>query len=110
MEESLPIPSKKSRPKLDCAQVAKQAVNGATPQEIADFLGFPLRRVLCKCGKEFAKGVAQRHVKLRVLQDKLAIEGNPQVLMHLGKAELGQSGNGTPQATIPEPRLPYKMG
>jgi len=110
MEESLPTSSRQPKPKLDCAEVARLAADGATLQEIATILGRTVQHILWRCHRQFNCACSQRHVRLRKLQGREAIQGNTQVLIHLGKAELGQGKNPGEQSAIPEPRLPYKMG
>jgi len=107
---STPPTPAQPKPKLDCAQIAKLAGEGATLQEIANLLGFTVKHILWRCHRQFNCGCAQRHVLLRQLQGREAKQGNVPVLIHLGKAELGQGQNPDAQTAIPEPRLPYKMG
>ena len=78
------------RIQIDVKQVTDLAKQGATHREIADYLGVSRSTISSKFGKDIAKIRALLHIRLRQTQWKTAIDGSVQMLMFLGKHELGQ--------------------
>ena len=80
---------------VDLAVVEGMASVGATIAEIADFLGVSEALVRKKARAEIAKGKATLRIKLRRAQVKKALDGNPAMLIWLGKQMLGQTDQRT---------------
>jgi hypothetical protein len=81
------------RPPLDFAEtkVADLIDRGASNREIADILGYDHVMVANRISPLLKKKRAERRLRIREAQCKLAMEGNPKLLIWLGKQLLGQS-------------------
>ena len=99
-EELLPI---------DEAEMQRRALAGATDQDLAAHFGCTVAQFRERFGAITGALRAQRRIALRNLQTRLAARGNAQMLIWLGKNELGQTDRPTPD-TEPEPELDSKMG
>jgi hypothetical protein len=72
-------------------------------------LGVDLPTLQKKYGEEILETRAKRHVALRKKQTEVALNGSPNLLMFLGKHELGQNDRKTDD-DWPEPQLDPKVG
>jgi hypothetical protein len=84
---------KNGRPKLkiDKDLVEKLALIHCTPQEIGYIVGAHPDTIRKRFSAELAKGKAEGKRKLRRKQFEVALQGNPTMLVWLGKNLLGQS-------------------
>ncbi len=84
---------KTGRPKLkiDKDLVEKLALIHCTPQEIGYIVGAHPDTIRKRFSAELAKGRAEGKRKLRRKQFEVALQGNPTMLVWLGKNLLGQS-------------------
>lgn len=82
-----------SRPKIDIDEkvVEGMASVGATNVEIADFLGVDEALVRRRCREVLVKARAGLKTRLRQAQLKVALNGNPTMLIWLGKQMLNQA-------------------
>ena len=76
---------------LDPKQIAKLAEVGCTNREIADILYCSHDTLETKYIDALREGRANRKQNLRRRQYQLAMDGNPTMLIFLGKNDLGQS-------------------
>ena len=87
-------PAKKT---YDLDEIEQLAENGCTVYEIAAICGFSegyfhaLKRQDPGIHEAIERGKANMHMSLRKKQIEVALDGNPQLLIHLGKTELGQN-------------------
>lgn len=77
-------------PNIDLVEVEQWVLQGGTDREIADRLGIERRELRRQCGKLLRQWRARRRLSLRDLQWKEAEAGSIQMLIMLGKDELGQ--------------------
>src|SRR5689334_19056220 len=82
---------------IDLGEVEKWALQGGTDRDIADRLGIKQRELRRGCGKMLRQWRAQRRLTLRDLQWKEAEGGSIQMLIMLGKDELGQGQKKPPK-------------
>lgn len=82
-----------ARPKLDidAQQVFKLAKLLCTTEEIAEFFGCSRDTLERRFAAELAKGRQVRKMSLRRAQFRAAFNGNPALLIWLGKQHLGQA-------------------
>jgi hypothetical protein len=86
-----------ARKTYDLDEIEQLAKNGCTVYEIAAISGFSegyfyeLKKLDPGINEAIEKGKADMHMSLRKKQIEVALEGNPQLLIHLGKTELGQN-------------------
>jgi ABC-type transport system involved in cytochrome bd biosynthesis fused ATPase/permease subunit len=90
-------------------QARSLALSGATNQEIAQLLGVDLPTLQAKYGDDISETRAKRRVALRKKQTEVALQGASNLLMFLGKHELGQNDRKTDD-DWPEPQLDPKVG
>lgn len=81
------------RPKRDIDEdrVAELAFQGASVNEIALAIGVDDQTLHNRYSKLIAKKKAERRIWLKEQQNRVAEEGNPTMLIWLGKTELGQA-------------------
>lgn len=82
-----------ARPKLpiDPKVVQNYAKLGATNVEIAGLYGCDEGTIRKGYSEYLVKGRSERNIRLRQRQYRLAMKGNPVMLIWLGKQDLGQS-------------------
>ena len=87
-----PAPKKTGRKLLpiDPKIVEGMAFGGATDQEIADYVGCERSTITKRFSQILTKARAGRNIQLRKKQYQIAMEGNPTMLVWLGKVHLGQ--------------------
>lgn len=76
---------------IDANKVYEFAKEGNQNKEIADFFGVSSDTIERRFAAELRKGRADRNMRLRKIQLKVADQGNPTLLIWLGKQYLGQS-------------------
>ena len=81
--------------KIKGEDVYKLASIGCNLNEIADFHNVDPITIKRRFKKELLKGKANLKQRLRKAQFKTALEGNPTMLIWLGKQVLNQTDNGT---------------
>ncbi len=79
------------RVELDRAEIQKLAFEGAFNTEIAEYFGVDRDTIADNYSAELTKGRLERKMKLRRSQFRAAEQGNPTMLIWLGKQYLGQS-------------------
>ena len=93
-KKNLGRPAKKT---YDLDEIEQLAENGCTVYEIAAICGFSegyfhaIKRQDPGIHEAIERGKAKMHMSLRKKQIEVALDGNPQLLIHLGKTELGQN-------------------
>jgi hypothetical protein len=85
----------RKRADIDPGYVQKLAEMGCTIAEIASFFGCHRNTLNIRFEKEIRKGQASGKIELRRMQMQAARRGNVRMLIHLGKALLGQSVKST---------------
>jgi hypothetical protein len=100
---------------IPLARVVELVQNGSPPSEIADYLGVSESVIRDRFAKEIARSRAIRRIHLRGLQWKAAAKGSVNMLILLGKDELGQGARERVNEekivlqrlpTLPEDRIP----
>jgi len=81
--------------KIDPKVVEAMAGVGATDQEIADFCGCAASTITSRFRGILTKSRSTMRTRLRQVQFKLAIAGNPTMCIWLGKQMLDQSDQST---------------
>jgi len=76
---------------VDPEEVVKLAAIGCTDREIAEWVGITESTLRYNFNSELIKGKGQLIQSLRKAQIRTALEGNPTMLVWLGKNILGQS-------------------
>jgi hypothetical protein len=76
---------------IDAEQVYKLARLGCTQEEVGDYFGCARSVISERFRQEFELGRAASKISLRRWQRKKAQAGCSTMLIHLGKAELGQT-------------------
>ena len=84
-------------PEIDELKVEQWALLGGTNREIARRLGISQRRLRRQCSELLRRSRAGRCLRLRALQWKEAEAGLSQMLLMLGKEELGQGQKEAPR-------------
>ena len=90
-------PGRPAKKAYDLDEIEQLAENGCTVYEIAAICGMSegyfhlLKRQDPAIHEAIERGRACMHMSLRKKQIEVALEGNPQLLIHLGKTELGQN-------------------
>lgn len=90
---------------VDPEEVTKLAAIGCTDREIAEWIGIDQSTLRYNFNSELIKGKGQLIHSLRKAQIRTALEGNPTMLVWLGKNILGQSDN--PTDTADKQPLPW---
>lgn len=80
---------------IDENRVAELAYGGASNREIGDLIGVDDKTVKNRFSALLAKQRARRRFAIREAQTRLAMDGNPTMLIWLGKQELGQQDRQT---------------
>lgn len=75
---------------IDEKEVIKYALAGCYDKTIARLTGIPETTLKRRCGVLISKKRAERKYNIRAAQDKAIKQGNPALLIFLGKNELGQ--------------------
>ena len=75
---------------VNVEQLLKLAVIGCSAEEIGVYFGLSRQTVCARFGRALEKGRALRKRLLRQRQTEVALQGNPAMLIWLGKQELGQ--------------------
>lgn len=75
---------------IDEREVIKYALAGCYDKTIARLTGIPETTLKRRCGVLISKKRAERKYNIRAAQDKAIKQGNPALLIFLGKNELGQ--------------------
>ena len=89
--------SRKVEDRYDLELIKELASKGCTGYEIAALCGYSegyfyeMKKADPRIQEAIDHGVADLHLSLRKRQIDVAMEGNPQMLIHLGKVELGQN-------------------
>jgi len=102
-----PLPERIERPPGKChfcQEVLHYASVGAQPTIIANYLKISRRKILLNCQRELRAGRAKYHLALRGYQVDVAKKGSVNILIHLGKTELGQVPKEIEERPLPEPR------
>lgn len=76
---------------IDRGLVEKMAADQASAQEIADFFGVSLSTIYKNYKDVLCRKSVEKRLKLRQAQLDVALDGNPTMLIWLGKQYLGQS-------------------
>lgn len=92
---------KVGRPKIEIDEdlLLKLATIHCTMKEMVDILGVSEDTLKRNFAGIIDKGKAEGKTRLRRKQMEVALEGNPTMLIFLGKAMLGQSDNPTTEET-----------
>lgn len=86
---------------IDETKVADLAFKGASNREIAAMLGVDEGTIRNRCSAILTKRRAERRIALKSAQFAAALDGNPTMLIWLGKNELDQTDK--PASTEPPP-------
>jgi hypothetical protein len=78
-------------PMTEAETVTYAALNGGKDRDIAGILGMPMRTMVRKYGATLTKLRSQRRLNIRTWQTRVAEEGNPALLIWLGKQDLDQT-------------------
>ena len=89
-KKKVPVPRPGAQAKIDLKVVEGMASVGATTVEIAAFLGISEAVIRKRCDDLLAKARSSVKMRLRQAQVKGALDGNPTLLIWLGKQMLGQ--------------------
>ena len=98
------------RMKVDAEFVLRLAAIGCTTAEIACHVGCSERTLYRRFDRVIRAGKLWRHASLRRRQTEVAIAGNAQMLIHLGKCELGQGDHhilSSSDSTFNRPQLSF---
>jgi hypothetical protein len=79
------------RSEIDREKVKRLAAIDCTNAEIAAVMGVSINTLERRCRQEIADGRERGKASIRRKQFKLAMEGNPAMLIWLGKQRLGQA-------------------
>lgn len=82
---------------VDLTQIAELAFMGLSAAAIAGILDVPVKNFFShgKYDRAYHAGKGRRELALRSTQTQIALSGNPQMLVWLGKQELGQTDKST---------------
>lgn len=76
---------------LDEKQIEALAAMGASVTTIANFFGVDPQTIMYSYSQSFQRGRENLNLRLQVAQVERALNGSDTMLIHLGKARLGQS-------------------
>ncbi len=85
-----PMPKKEPYKKLDLEQVEKLAAIGCTVAEIAAVMNVNKKTLERRCMEVMARGRLKLNASVKRQQIQMALEGNPTMLIWVGKQYLGQ--------------------
>jgi hypothetical protein len=85
-----PMRKWRSHTSVDPKLVYELALKHTTQEEIAASIGIDPKTLAAHFREELDRGFADGNIAVRTAQLDLALSGNPQLLIHLGKYWLGQ--------------------